>query len=91
MQKEIKGIVRQNPVVLENICVFIVEQDQGFYLVVSTDTQAVKDNIFVENGQEICIRGGCFETSDLKGIVVTNEAVINVSGTNLGELIWNQQ
>ena len=91
MQKEIQGIVRQNPVILEKICVFTVEQDQGFYLVVSTDTQAAKDNIFVENGQEINIRGGYFETLDLKGIVVTNEAAINVSRINLrGELIWSQ-
>lgn len=73
MEKEVKGIVKRNPVMLEYGCVFIVEQENAFYLIVSTDAQATKDNIFVKQGQEISIMGSCMETLDLKGVLVIRE------------------
>ena len=82
MEKEVKGMVKRNPVYLEQGCIFVVEQDNGYYLVLSTDRQAVKDNIFVEQGQEIRIKGSYLETSELKGIVVTNEAEIQITEKN---------
>jgi len=78
MAKEIKGIVRQNPIMLPQCCLFVVEQDDGFYLIVSTDVQAAKDNIFVEQGQEICINGSGIEGMDLKGVLITEQAKINL-------------
>lgn len=82
MDKEIKGIVRQNPIMMEQSCMFVVEQEKGSYLIVLTDIQAAKDSIFVEQGQEISIRGSCLETSYLKGVVITKEAVIKVKKIN---------
>lgn len=82
MDKEVKGIVRQNPVMLEHGCMFVVEQDKGSYLIVSTDMQAAKDNIFVEQGQEISIKGSCMETLDLKGVLITRKAKITLMKTN---------
>lgn len=76
MVKEIRGIVQKNPVLLERCCVFAVEQEKGAYLVVSTERQAGKDNIFVEQGQEICIRGGLMEADSIKGILLTENAKI---------------
>ena len=83
MDKEVKGIVRQNPVMLEQGCIFIVEQDKGSYLIVSTGMQAAKDNIFVEQGQEITIKGSCMETLDLKGVLVTRKAKIVLMRTDI--------
>lgn len=76
MVKEIRGIVQKNPVLLEQCCVFAVEQENGAYLVVSTERQAGKDNIFVEQGQEICIRGSLVDADSIKGILLTENAKI---------------
>lgn len=81
MAKEIKGIVRQNPIMLPRCCLFVVEQEDGFYLIVSTDIQAAKDNIFVEQGQEICINGSGIEGMNLKGVLFTEQAKINLKKT----------
>lgn len=78
MVKEIKGIVKENPVMLERCCVFAVEQKNASYLVVSTEWQAGMDNIFVEQGQEISIRGSTIEDSTFKGVVLTEEAKIKI-------------
>lgn len=83
MDKEVKGIVRQNPVILEQGCMFVVEQDKGSYLIVSTDMQATKDKIFVEQGQEITIKGSCMETLDLKGVLITRKAKITLMRTDI--------
>ena len=79
MEKEIKGIVNQNPISLPPCCLFVVEQEDGFYLVISTDVQAAKDTIFVEQGQEIWINGSGIEGLNLKGILFTEQARINVN------------
>lgn len=79
MAKEIRGTVQQNPIMLEQCCIFAVEQKEGSYLVVSTDLQASKDNIFVEQGQEICIKGSGIENLNFKGVVVTEQAEIKIS------------
>ncbi len=76
MVREIRGTVQKNPVLLEQCCVFAVGQEDGAYLVVSTETQACKDNIFVEQGQEICIRGSLMEAGSIKGILLTEHAKI---------------
>lgn len=57
---------------------FAVEQKEDTYLVVSTARQAGKDNIFVEQGQEICIRGSTIEDNNFKGVIVTEQAEIKV-------------
>ena len=74
MEKEVKGMVKQNPIMLEQGCLFVVEQDKDLYLILSTGMQAVKDHIFVEKGQEISIKGHCMEHMDLKGVLVNQEA-----------------
>ncbi|MBQ5675887.1 MAG: hypothetical protein IIV45_12575 [Lachnospiraceae bacterium] len=85
MEKEVKGIVTQNPVRMEQGCVFVVEQEQEAYLIISTDMQAVKDQIFVKKGQEIRINGCCMENMDLRGVLVTNNAKITLMSTNKEE------
>ena len=78
MRKEIRGFVQNNPILLEQCCMFAVEQKEDTYLVVSTARQAGKDNIFVEQGQEICIRGSTIEDNNFKGVIVTEQAEIKV-------------
>ena len=85
MAKEIRGTVQQNPIMLEQCCIFAVEQKEGSYLVVSTDLQASKDNIFVEQGQEIRIQGSGIEDMNFKGVVVTQQAKIEISRDAVGE------
>ena len=85
MEKEVKGIVKQNPVRIEQGCVFVVEQEQGAYLIISTDMQAVRDQIFVKKGQEIRIHGCCMENMDLRGVLVTKNAKITLRSTNREE------
>lgn len=77
MVMEISGIVRQNPIILEECCIFSVEQKDGIYLIVSTDRQAVKDHIFVQQGQKIHIRGSSLSDKNFKGIIVVEWAKIN--------------
>ena len=84
MEKEITGIVKQNPIMLDHWGIFVVEQDKDVYLIVSSDRQAVKDHIFVEEGQEIRIRGSCMITEKLKGILITKEAKITRMRTVMG-------
>lgn len=78
MTEEIKGIVQENPVALEQCCLFALEQDDGSYLVVSTDRQASKDNIFVAKGQEMVIKGSVLLDAKFKGVLVTEQARINL-------------
>ena len=78
MTEEIKGIVQENPISLEHCCMFSLEQDNGSYLVVSTDRQANKDSIFVAKGQEMVIRGSVMEDTKFKGVLVTEQARINM-------------
>lgn len=78
MTEEIKGIVQENPVTLEQCCLFALKQDDGSYLVVSTDRQASKDSIFVAKGQEMVIRGSVMEDTKFKGVLITEQARINL-------------
>ena len=78
MKKEIRGIVRQNPQVLEECCIFSVRQEDGMYLIISTDRQAAKDHIFVEPGEEIHIQGSCVTDSEIKGVIITEQAEIKL-------------
>ena len=75
---KIKGIVKQNPVVLERCAMFAVEDEDNTYMVVSTDRQAGKDNIFVAKGQEIAIQGSLIEDVGLKGVILTEQAQITI-------------
>ena len=84
MEKEITGIVKQNPIMLDHWGIFVVEQDKDVYLIVSSDRQAVKDHVFVEEGQEIRIRGSCLIAEKLKGILITKEAKITRMRTVMG-------
>lgn len=77
MKEEIKGIVQENPIILEQCCLFSVEQDGESYLVVSTDRQASKDSIFVAKGQEMVIEGSVLEDTKFKGVLITEQARIN--------------
>ena len=78
MAKKVRGIVLQNPIVLEQCCLFTVKQDDNTFLILSTDKQAAKDNIFVEQGQEISVLGSGIEDVDVKGIIVTEQAHIRI-------------
>lgn len=78
MTEEIKGTVTENPVLLENCCMFLIEQSDAFYLVLSTDVQATKDGIFVTKGQEMIIKGCLMDDVRFKGILVTEQAKINL-------------
>lgn len=74
--RELRGIVDQNPVMLEECCIFPVRRADGAYLVVSCDRQAVKDHIFVREGQEISVRGAGVDTVEYKGIIFAERAKI---------------
>lgn len=76
--EKIKGIVSQKPVALERCTMFAVKDEDNTYLVVSTDRQASKDNIFVAKGQEIAIKGSLIEDVGLKGVIVTEQARISI-------------
>ena len=78
MAKKVRGIVLQNPIVLERCCLFTVKQGDNTFLILSTDRQATKDNIFVEQGQEICILGSGIEDVNVKGVIVTEQAHIRI-------------
>lgn len=78
MAKKVRGIVLQNPIVLEQCCLFTVKQDDNTFLILSTDRQATKDNIFVEQGQEISVLGSGIEDVDVKGVIVTEQAHIRI-------------
>lgn len=82
MAKKVRGIVLQNPIVLEQCCLFTVKQDDITFLILSTDRQATKDNIFVEQGQEISILGSGIEDVDVKGVIVTEQAHIKIRADN---------
>jgi hypothetical protein len=76
MINKIEGEVIQTPTALDNCCLFAVRTKQGVYMVVSTQMQACKDNIFVEQGQDIAIEGSAVTDIDLKGVIVTEKAKI---------------
>lgn len=78
MKEEIKGIVQENPIILEQCCLFALEQDGASYLVISTDRQASKDSIFVAKGQEMVIKGSVMEDTKFKGVLVTEQARIKI-------------
>ena len=76
--KEISGIVKQNPIILEECCVFSVGQEAAIYLVISTGQQAARDNIFVQQGQRIHIRGSILTDKDIKGVIFVEQAKIKL-------------
>ena len=78
MKKEISGIVQQNPIIHENCCVYAIRKGEEVSLVLSTDMQAYKDDVFVAEGQEIWIQGEAFKVSDIKEIIFTEKASINI-------------
>lgn len=85
MVKEITGTVQQNPIMLENCCVFAVDEEEVSYLIISTDRQAGKDNIFVEKGQEICVKGSFLEDKRFQGVVITKQAEIRIDRNAIGQ------
>ena len=70
MKEIIKGIVKENPKEFEKCCIYSLEQEDGDYLVLSTDKQACKDSVFISKGQEIAV----------KGIMLAEKARINTNG-----------
>lgn len=72
----IDGIVKKNPVVFQECCMFAVERDDGVYLIISTGRQASKDNIFVTKGQEISITGTVLEDENIKGVLLAEQEKI---------------
>ena len=75
---EISGTVQGVPTLLENCCIFSIEGEDGLYLILSTDIQAVKDYIFIEKGQEVQVTGSRLEQKRLRGIFVTDKAKIKM-------------
>jgi len=53
----IKGIVIQEPIAFGNQCNFVVQTMKCQYQVFSENIQAVKDNVFIKNGQQVIIKG----------------------------------
>lgn len=84
MKKNIKGFVKQDPVLLNNCCLFAVENEGELYLVLSTKQQAKKDAVFVRGGQEIRIRGSALEDEKFQGILLTEEAYIELHQSETG-------
>ncbi len=78
MTEEIKGIVKANPIALEMCCLFVIEHEEGAYLVISTERQASKDSIFVVKGQEMVISGSVLKDVKFKGVVITEQARIKM-------------
>lgn len=76
MIKEISGFVENNPLVLDNCCMFLVRKEDDFYLVISRGEQSAKDNIFVAKGDRIHVKGGVFENECLKGILISQQSKI---------------
>lgn len=79
MEVMIKGAVVKNPVMLEECCLFAIQRDDDVYLVISTDKQAAKDNIFVEEKQQMSIVGSY---KPLKGVILTSESKIELERNN---------
>ena len=77
MKKIEVGTVVENPITLDDSCLFLLKQNDGVYLVISTDRQAAKDNIFVHRGQEMCIEGTVLLDPNIKGVLITEQAKIN--------------
>ena len=75
---EIFGIVRGEPTLIENCCVFSLEGKDGLYLILSTDMQAVKDHIFIGRGQTVQVAGSILEQNSFKGILITERAKIKI-------------
>lgn len=82
MVKEIEGKVISNPRIFEKCCGFIIENGGKKYLILSENEQAVKDNIFVKEGQEINIRGSDVDNICLEGIIVTETSKILLETVN---------
>lgn len=75
---EMLGTVRGEPTLIENCCVFSLEGKDGLYLILSTDSQAVKDHIFIGRGQKVQMTGSMLEQDRFKGIFVTERAKIEI-------------
>ncbi len=78
MLTQINGVVQQKPIMLENCCLFVIKDNDDIYMVLSTDTQAGKDIMFVQKGQEMCIIGSSMVDNAFKGIFITREAHIKL-------------
>lgn len=82
MIKEIEGKVISSPRIFEKCCGFIIEESGKKYLILSENEQAVKDNIFVKEGQEINIRGSDVDNISVEGIIVTKTSKIKLETVN---------
>ncbi len=55
--KSMSGVVVRGPCYEAGICRFSIFCGNNVYEVLSYGQQAVKDNIFIEQGQTICVQG----------------------------------
>ncbi len=78
MIKEIEGTVSEQLVLLEHCMLFAVKESDGCYLVVSTNSQACKDDVFVRKGQKIQVRGGTLDEITIKGVLITEKSQIHL-------------
>lgn len=76
MEKEISGMIRNNPISFENGCLFFIEQQKKLFLVLSAEEQAVKDAVFLRTGQEMKIQGLCLNALGLEGIIIAKKSRI---------------
>ena len=77
---ELTGTVWGDPTLFEECCVFPLEgKEEGLYLILSMDRQALKDAIFIERGQKLQIKGSVLGQDSLKGILVTESARIEIA------------
>ncbi len=55
--KVVKGIVIKEPEEADIPCVYEIEDEGNMYLVISDGPQAIKDYLFIRNGQEVQVEG----------------------------------
>ena len=79
---EILGTVQGGPVLMKDCCLFSLEGNEGLYLILSTDRQAVKDHIFIGRGQEVQITGNILEQENFRGIFITERSKIKIKNGN---------
>lgn len=75
---EIKGTVVDQIICLEQCTLFAVQQRDGYYLIISENRQACKDDVFIRKGQMIRLQGGVLDGKVIKGIMITENANIQL-------------
>jgi phage-related protein len=76
--KKIQGTVTEQLVLLEQCSLFAVQEQDGFYLIISANEQACKDDVFIRKGQNVQVQGGLLEGKKIKGVIVAEKSQIKL-------------